>query len=484
MIGPTARILEHFERINAFPRCSKNEARLCQWLQHWAQEHNLEYQCDSAGNLVVRVPASPGYDGAPTVVLQGHLDMVCEKTPDSKHDFNKDPITSHREDEWLTADDTTLGADNGIAVAYMLELAEASGLAHPAMELLFTVDEETGLNGAKSLAPDFIDGRLLINLDSEDEGVFTIGCAGGVDTHLVLEGQLEAIPDDAVIYKIVVGGMKGGHSGIDIHKDRGNANKILARTLAHIRSQCALGLVMINGGSRKNAIPRDAQALIWIEASQKDRIDAAARQIEAITKAELAGSGEGLFIEAAPATDTSAGRPALSRNDTDRAIAVLLALPDGVARMSAQMDGLVETSSNLATLEMVSNRLCIVSSQRSSSMSRLDEITAAIHSIGQLSGAHVQDKEAYPAWQPAMDSKLLECCQNVYRQLYDQEPVIQVIHAGLECAIIGGIYPNMDMISLGPTLRNAHSPDERLHIPSITKIWDFLVALLARMNIS
>ena len=372
------------------------------------------------------------------------------------------------------------GADNGIALAYMLALAEDSELDHPALELLFTVDEETGLNGAKSLAPDFIHGRLLINLDSEDEGIFTIGCAGGVDTHLVMDGRPESIPEDATVYKIVVGGLKGGHSGIDIHKERGNANKILARTLAHIRSQSAMGLMMLNGGSRKNAIPRDAQAQIWVEAAKKEWIDIAVRQMEATAKAELTDSAEELFIQLSPATDTSGGRQALSRSDTDRAVAVLLALPDGVARMSVHMDGLVETSSNLATLEMVGHRLCIVTSQRSSSMSRLDEITATIHAIGQLAGAHVQDKEAYPAWQPAMDSQLLKHCQTVYRRLYDQEPVIQVIHAGLECAIIGGIYQNMDMISLGPTLRNAHSPDERLHIPSITKVWDFLVELLAR----
>lgn len=482
MIGPTARILEHFEQINSFPRCSKNEARLCHWLQQWAQERHLAYQCDGAGNLVVRVPASPGYEGAPTVVLQGHMDMVCEKTPDSPHDFNKDPIVSHKEGEWLTAHGTTLGADNGIAVAYMLALAEASGSAHPALELLFTVDEETGLNGAKSLETDFIHGRLLVNLDSEDEGVFTIGCAGGVDTHLVLEGQPEIVPDGATIHKIVVGGLKGGHSGIDIHKHRGNANKVLARTLAHIRNQSALGLMMLNGGSRKNAIPRDAQALFWIEASQQDRIDLAVRQMTAIIKAELAINAEDFFIQSSPANDAAGEPKTLSRRDTDRAIAMLLALPDGVARMSAHMEGLVETSSNLATMEMVGNRLCIVSSQRSSSMSRLDEITSAIHSIGQLAGAHIQDQEAYPTWQPAMDSQLLKQCQNVYRRLYDQEPVIQVIHAGLECAIIGDIYPQMDMISLGPTLRNAHSPDERLHIPSIGKVWDFLVELLARMK--
>jgi dipeptidase D len=482
MSNPTARILEHFEQINSFPRCSKNEARLCHWLQQWAQDRHLAYQCDDEGNLVVRVPASPGYDGAPTVVLQGHLDMVCEKTPDSPHDFNKDPIVSHREGEWLTAHGTTLGADNGIAVAYMLTLAEEHGPAHPALDLLFTVDEETGLNGAKCLGPDFIQGRLLINLDSEDEGVFTIGCAGGVDTHLVLDGQTEAVPDNAAVYKIVVGGLKGGHSGIDIHKHRGNANKILARTLAHIRSKSALGLMMLNGGSRKNAIPRDAQALFWVEAAQHSWIEDATRQMAAIIKTELAANADDFFIQASPATDTAGDRKAFSHRDTERAIEVLLALPDGVARMSADMQELVETSSNLATMEMVGNRLCIVTSQRSSIMSRLDEITAAIHSIGRLAAAHVQDKEAYPAWQPAMDSELLKQCQDVYRRLYDREPVIQVIHAGLECAIIGDIFPRMDMISLGPTLRNAHSPDERLHIPSITKVWDFLVELLARMK--
>jgi dipeptidase D len=482
MNDPTTRILEHFEQINSFPRCSKNEARLCQWLQNWAQERHLAYQCDGAGNLVIRVSASPGYEGAPTVVLQGHLDMVCEKTPESPHDFNKDPIVSYREGEWLTAHGTTLGADNGIAVAYMLALAEGYGPAHPALELLFTVDEETGLNGAKSLGPDFIHGRLLINLDSEDEGVFTIGCAGGVDTHLVLDGQLENVPDDAAVYKIVVGGLKGGHSGIDIHKHRGNANKILARTLAHIRSQSALGLMMLNGGSRKNAIPRDAHALFWVDAAQQSWIDHATRQMAAIVKSELPDSAEDFFIHASPATDVDGDRKAISHLDTEQAIAVLLALPDGVARMSAHMQELVETSNNLATMEMVDNRLCIVSSQRSSIMSRQDEITAAIHSIGRLAGAHVQDKEAYAAWQPAMDSELLKRCKDVYRRLYDREPVIQVIHAGLECAIIGDIYPHMDMISLGPTLRNAHSPDERLHIPSITKVWDFLVELLARMK--
>jgi dipeptidase D len=482
MSGHTARILEHFEQINSFPRCSKDEARLGRYLQQWALDRHLDFQSDPAGNLVVRVPAGPGYEGAPGVVLQGHLDMVCEKTPESRHDFTKDPIVSHQEGDWLTAAGTTLGADNGIAIAYMMTLAEGAPAAHPALELLFTVDEETGLNGAKDLAADFIHGRMLINLDSEDEGVFTIGCAGGVDTHLTFDVQSEPIPDDAVLFNIVVGGLKGGHSGIDIHKHRGNANKVLARTLAHIRRQTYMGLVTLRGGSRKNAIPRDAQAVVWVEASETERVGLAVQQMEATIKAELSDSDRELFINAHLATDVPGDAQTLWRHDTDRAIDVLLALPHGVADTSANMTGLVETSNNLATLELTDRRLCIVSSQRSTRMSRLDEITARIHAIGRLAGARAEDKEAYPAWQPVMESQLLQRCQLLYRRLYNKEPVVQVIHAGLECAIIGDIYPGMDMISLGPTLRNAHSPDERLHIPSVAKVWDFLVALLAQME--
>ncbi len=482
MVDPTARILEYFEQINSFPRCSNNEAQVCQWLQHWAQDRSLDFQCDAAGNLVVRVPASPAHTSGPVVVLQGHMDMVCEKTPESIHDFTKDPIISHREGDWLTASGTTLGADNGIAIAYMLAMAEEPSINHPPMELLFTTDEETGLNGAKNLTPDFIRGRILINLDSEDEGVFTIGCAGGVDTHLNLEVQLEPVRPDAVIFKVVVGGLKGGHSGIDIHKHRGNANKILARTLAHIRRQAAMGLVMLTGGSRKNAIPRDAQAAIWIADAEKALIPRAVQQMETIIKAEYASSDKDLFVKLIPVPEASAGRQALSQHATDQTIRMLLALPNAVAGMSSELEGLVETSSNLATVDIVDNRICIVSSQRSATMSRLDEITATVHAVGKLAGAAILDQDAYPAWRPDMDSTLLSCSKTVYRQLYGGDPVIQVIHAGLECAIIGDIYPGMDMISLGPTLRNPHSPDERLFIPSIAKVWDFLVALLAQVK--
>ena len=482
MVDRTGNILEYFEQINSFPRCSNNEARLCQWLQQWARDHKLEFETDAAGNLVVRVPASPGHESAPVVVLQGHMDMVCEKTPESKHDFTKDPIVSHREGDWLTANDTTLGADNGIALAYMLALAEDQSVAHPPLELLFTVDEETGLNGAKNLKSDFVRGRILINLDSEDEGVFTIGCAGGIDTHMTIEGQLEAVPADGVFFKIIVGGLKGGHSGIDIHKHRGNANKILARTLAHIRAQTAMGLVMLSGGSRKNAIPRDAWALIWVEPSQKSLISQAVRQMENTVRVEFAHSDKDLFINSTLVPEAPGDRRALCQRDTDQTIRMLLALPNAVAAMSAELDGLVQTSSNLATVDIEGNRISIVSSQRSAIMSCLDEITTMVHSVATLAGAAAQDQDAYPAWQPDMDSALLSRSKTVYRQLFGREPVVQVIHAGLECAIIGDIYPGMDMISFGPTLCNPHSPDERLYIPSIAKVWDFLIALLAQMR--
>ncbi len=481
MIDSTIKILEYFEQINSFPRCSNNEGRLCQWLQQWAHDHNLEYATDSAGNLVVRVQASPGYESAPVVVLQGHMDMVCEKTPESDHDFTQDPIISHREGDWLTANGTTLGADNGIALAYMLALSEDQSVVHPPLELLFTVDEETGLNGAKNLETGFVHGRILINLDSEDEGVFTIGCAGGVDTHLTLDGQLEAVPADGVLCKIVVGGLKGGHSGIDIHKHRGNANKILARTLADIRRKTTMGLVMLNGGSRKNAIPRDAWALIWVKASQITLIPESVRQMENIIKAEFAHTDKDLFIKSTPVPEAADSPQALCQRDTDQTIRMMLALPNAVAARSADLEGLVETSSNLATVDIAGGRISIVSSQRSAIMSCLDEITAMVHAVASLAGASVQDQDAYPAWQPDRDSALLSRSKDVYRQLFGREPVIQVIHAGLECAIIGNIFSGMDMISFGPTLCNPHSPDERLYIPSISKVWDFLVALLAQM---
>jgi dipeptidase D len=482
MTDPTAVILNYFEEINTIPRCSQNEAELCLWLQKWAADRDLSYSCDEAGNLLIQVPSSPGLENVPTVVLQGHMDMVCEKTPDSDHDFEEDPIISHREGEWLTAADTTLGADNGIAIAYMLALVEDDKITRPPLELLFTVDEETGLNGAKRLQPDFIQGRILINLDSEDEGVFTIGCAGGVDTTINLGLETAAPPPDGQCHELVVGGLKGGHSGIDIHKHRGNANKILARTLAQIHKVAPIRIIAIEGGSRNNAIPRDAMAVFCADASLSAEVEKTAEQMEQTIKTEFAKSDKRLFLSLKPSSDKGSDRKTLTPEATDHTLQMLLSLPTGVSHMSPDLEGVVETSSNLATVHLSDGQLNVVSSQRSAAASRLDEITAAVHALAQLSGASAKDQYAYPPWQPQMDSSLLSRSKKAYRLLYQQEPVIQVIHAGLECAVIGDLYPGMDMISFGPTIRDPHSPDERIWIPSIEKVWTFLGALLETIS--
>ena len=478
MTKHTQLILDYFEQLNAIPRCSGNEARVCQWLKQWAERLGFENQTDDGGNLVVQVPGTPGSQTDSPLIIQGHMDMVCEKTPDSTHDFLKDPIKSHREKEWLTADDTTLGADNGIAIAYMMVLAEHGDLVRPPLELLFTVDEETGLNGAKLLPPGFVQGRTMINLDSEDEGIFTIGCAGGVDSTLTRAMETCAIPESFKSYSLVIGGLKGGHSGIDIGKHRGNANKILARTLECIRQCSGMRIIALDGGTRHNAIPRDATGTLAIPAAETGAAQQAVAQLADKVRTEFASVDPDLFIHLTANEDFHENTKALTLAETEHTIRLLLALPSGVAAMSSAFEGLVETSNNLATVSLSDAKLSILVSQRSAVASRLEEIQSGVHSLAALAGADVQDANAYPPWQPDTQSRLLKTSQSVYQRMFQKKPVIQVIHAGLECAIIGDIYSGMDMISFGPTIQNPHSPDERILVPSVEAVWTFLVALL------
>jgi dipeptidase D len=469
------RILDYFEQINAIPRCSKNEAALGRWLRQWAEQRSFSTAVDPAGNRVVRLPASPGAEKVPTVVIQAHMDMVCEKTPDSTHDFSKDPIRSIRQGDWLTADRTTLGADNGIAIAYALAVGDDVSLRRPPMELLFTVDEETGLNGVKQMAPGLIQGQILLNLDSEDEGIFTIGCAGGVESDVSRSLETANLPEGWACYELKVGGLNGGHSGIDIHKHRANANKLLARTLAALNKRSACRILSLQGGSRHNAIARDACAVVACTAGM-EVIQAAVVEMARTFRDESGDREAGLFVRATPA----AGAPsfALTTEATRQVVALLLALPHGVAAMSQDLSGLVETSSNLATASIQDGRLRILTSQRSSVVSRLAEITATVRAVAELAGAQVKEENKYPPWPPRMDDPLLQQVKETYARLFGKAPVIQVIHAGLECAIIGAMYPGMQMISLGPTIRSPHSPSEKLHIPSVGQVWQFLVALL------
>ncbi len=473
----TRIILDYFERINAIPRCSKAEGRIREWLQSWAGQRGYSIAGDRAGNLVIRVPASPGYEVAPCVVLQGHMDMVCEKTPDSPHDFTSDPICSHMEGDWLTADRTTLGADNGIAIAYALALADGEAVKHPPLELLFTVDEETGLNGVKAMANDLITGKILINLDSEDEGVFTIGCAGGRDITMVLPLQKEPLPEGSQAVRVVVGGLRGGHSGIDIHKPRANAIKLLARILDLVQQRTPCRLMAFDGGTRHNAIARDATAILACDASAYPSVGEAVEEMAGRLYQECVEKEPDLYIKAAPESlQTDRGATA---EGTRRAVDLLLALPHGVAGMSTAIEGLVETSNNLATVQLQNGRMMILSSQRSAVPSRLDEISGRVQAVARLAGVEVKESNPYPPWQPDPGCDLLKRSEAVYRGLYGQAPVIQVIHAGLECAIIGDVYPGIQMISFGPTIRNPHSPSEKLYVPSIAKVWQLLVALLA-----
>lgn len=477
MDHPTDRIIDLFGQINAIPRCSKNEAAICDWLTAWAQENAFPVRRDRANNLVIDVPATPGNENAPLVVFQAHVDMVCEKRPDVDHDFTRDPVTLVRDGDWLRADGTSLGADNGIAVALAMALATDGTISRPPMELLMTVDEETGLTGAMALAPGFVKGRVLLNVDSEDEGIFTVGCAGGRDATLSTPLDTEPLPEGAAVFRICAAGMQGGHSGIDIGKRRANANKVLARVLDRVLDTHALRLVSLSGGTVHNAIPRDAAAVVAASAPAAS-LQACVAELEQDLRKEYRATEPNLRIslEAMP---PEAGVCAVTLPQTRRIVGMLMALPNGVAEYTPEVDGLVETSNNLAVVKTGDGRLDVRCSQRSSVPSRLTAICRQVESVAALAGVDVNWDSGYPPWPPDLASPLLERCQRVYRDVAGAEPVVEIIHAGLECAVIGDVYPGMDMISFGPTMENPHSPDERLYLPSVGRIWTFLAALLA-----
>ena len=474
----TNTIIETFEAISAIPRCSKNEAKLAAWLMDWAREHGYPFRSDEAGNLVIQVPASPGMDGKPTVILQGHMDMVCEKTPQSAHDFECDPIRVLRDGDWIHAAGTTLGADNGIALAMALVLVEDDAVRHPPLELLFTVDEESGLIGAHKLDASLITGRILINIDSEDEGVFTIGCAGGEETLIRLPLAYEDRPDGWDGGRVVVGGLRGGHSGVDIHKPRANANRLLGRLLRRLQETPDVRLVSLAGGSAHNAIPRDASAWVAFPPAQAAAVRDAVKVFKQHFLEEHADIEPNLCVHFEAVKDTLPKR-VLRPESALQAVRLLNALPHGVHGMSTRVAGLVETSCNLAIVRIKEDALDIISSQRSSAMSRLDEMTERVTAVAALAGASATRMNHHPAWAPDMQAALLKRCREVYGALYDKEPVVEVIHAGLECGLIGDKVPGMEMISIGPNLRHPHSPDEKLNVPSVGRVYQFLAALLA-----
>lgn len=473
-LEPTA-VWNIFEELCAIPRPSKHEQKAIDYVKNFGERLGLETIVDHAGNVVIRKPATPGMENRKGIVLQGHLDMVPQKNNDTKHDFLTDPIRPVLEGDWVRATGTTLGADNGIGVAVALALLQDDSVAHGPLECLFTIDEETGMTGAFALEPDVLQGEILINLDSEDEGELYIGCAGGIDTIATFGCEKEVLGQNMAAYHLEVKGLRGGHSGLDIHLGRGNANKILNRILWKANRELSLQLVSINGGSLRNAIPREAEAVIAIPKENEDKFLAMVETISDTVKKELGEADPNLIIQASKSVTP---KTAFSHMNSSHLFNAVSACPNGVMRMVPGMQDVVETSSNLAIITSGTDNIIIETLQRSSSDSAKADLCDMIRSCFELAGATVEHKGAYPGWKPNPSSPILKTMKEVYRQMYEKVPEQKVIHAGLECGIIGGVYPGLDMISCGPTIRNPHSPDEKVHAGTVKMFYDFMAETL------
>lgn len=479
-----------FAGMAAVARPSKKEERIRQHVRSIAEERGFPVREDAAGNVLIEVPATSGCESAPITVLQGHLDMVCEKNAGTDHDFERDPIKliveKHAHDgEWIVrADGTTLGADNGIGVALALAAASSPGVTHGPLELLLTVDEEAGMTGAKALQPGFFQGRRMLNLDSEADDVIYIGCAGGCDATLTWDLPTRPVPADAEWCAVSVSGLRGGHSGADIHLNRANAIRLLVQTVRGA-SGGRLALAELNGGRLRNAIPREASALVAGPPGTLRNVTAAAQQVQAEAARENGEEDCAIRVEKRPASDLSSG---LAPDDTQRLFRAMAALPHGVQAVVPDIPGLVQTSNNVATVvterpaASTMLRVKVGCLSRSSSAAQTQAVVRQIAAVGELAGAAVDMGNEYPGWQPNLDSALLATCRQVYERLFEAPPRVTAIHAGLECGLIGDRIGGMDMVSFGPRIEGAHSPDERVYVASVQKSWQFLTAILAELT--
>ncbi len=472
---------EHFYQISQIPRCSKDEDRVRQYVLDVAERNGLSYEMDDVKNVVIRKPATPGRENAPIVVLQSHVDMVCEKNKDTVHDFSKDPIRLLIEGDWVTADGTTLGSDNGIGVAASLAVLESKNIEHGPLELLFTMDEETGLTGATHLSNKLLEGRVLLNMDSEEDGAVYIGCAGGRDTEFFLPLETNAVPADYSVVRVRIGGLQGGHSGLQIGVGLGNAVKLISRLLWNAADKMDIRLMHIDGGSKHNAIPRECDAVLALPTGDVAALEALAKEYDAIYKNELQLVDADVFVRVDSDGFDKSGET-LTPNLQSRLLNMLFAMPHGVLAMSHAVEGLVETSTNLAVIKTHADKISVLTSQRSSVNSGLDTVAQMVASVGKLAESDIHPTNGYPAWQPNPESSLLKLATEVHKDLFDEAPEVKAIHAGLECGIIGDKFPGMDMISFGPTILGAHSPDEKVNVPTVEKFWRYLVAILEKVN--
>jgi len=470
-----ASLWKHFEDICGVPHPSKNETEIIAHVRAFGEKLGLDTLVDDVGNVIIKKPATAGMENRQGVILQGHLDMVPQKNSDIDHDFENDPIHAYVDGEWVTAQGTTLGADNGIGVAAAMAVLESNDLRHGPVECLFTVDEETGMTGAFGLKPGLLEGDVLMNLDSEDEGELYIGCAGGLNTNVIFHYTETPVPSDTDAFKINIAGLKGGHSGLDIALGRGNSTIILNRILWFATRNFDLRLALIDGGSLRNAIPREAFAVVTVPRAKSAEFLKYVEAFSDVVKEELSAAEPDLKIEAVAEDMPDA---LMDEKTQINLINALCGCVNGVMGMCADMPEVVETSTNLAIVKSEDGTIEVATLQRSSVDSLIEDIGNKVRSVFELAGAEVEHSGQYPGWKPNVQSSILNTMKNVYKDNFGKLPEVKVIHAGLECGLLGGVYPNLDMISFGPTIRNPHSPDEKVNIETVEKFWEFLVVTL------
>ena len=473
-------IWKNFHSLTQIPRPSKKEAKVIAFMKQWGEDHGLETMVDECGNVIIRKPATPGMENRKGVILQAHLDMVPQKNDGNPHDFENDPIETHIEDGWVKANGTTLGADDGLGAAAAMAVLEATDVEHGPIEALFTIDEETGMTGANLLKPGVLQGDILLNMDSETEGELYVGCAGGIDNIGTWTPTYEAVPAGMAAYKLFVKGLKGGHSGMDINLGRANANKVLNTMMLMAAEKYGLRMACIDGGSLRNAIPREAMAIVVVPEAKKAEFEEYAKEYEAIVKEEF----EGIEPEAAITCEpVEMPEKVIDLATQDNVFCAIARYPNGVIAMSNDFEGTTETSSNLATIKMEDGKIVCASLTRSLVDADKDKLAEQIRKNLTDNGAEAYSTGDYPGWKPNPNSPILNTMKAVYKEKFGKEPKVMVIHAGLECDILGSKYPNWDMVSFGPTLVHPHSPDEALLIESVAPFWEFLVETLKNIPV-